>query len=121
MEFVVVSGLSRLGVVSSAVEAIAQAGYVTVPLCGPGPHTHGGVVCTSAGKRPLLGSWQHRREPLSRAQIEEHWVGLHVEGGGCNVGVSCGVCLSLTATAFTARRGWRSCSTPVAAGCRLRR
>ena len=62
----VLSGLSRLGVVSPAVEAIARPGYVTVPVCGPCPHTHGGVVCTSAGKRPLLGGWQHRREPLSR-------------------------------------------------------
>ena len=34
-----------------------MAGYVTVPLCKPGPHRHKGVDCTNRGKRPLLSDW----------------------------------------------------------------
>ena len=68
------------------VAGIARAGYVLVPLCEPGPHTHKGGDCASPGKRPLLGGWQRRREPLSRAEIMEQWAGEHA---GRNVGVSC--------------------------------
>ena len=68
------------------VAGIAAAGYVTVPLCEPGPHTHRGGDCNSRGKRPLLKGWQNQRVPLPRAEIEKHWLG---GGVGRNVGILC--------------------------------
>ena len=82
---VAVSGLSGAVSVVDAVEELSVAGFVVVPLCGPGPHRHGRVDCARRGKRPLFSGWQHRRVPLSRAEVEEHWP----ETRGRNVGVSC--------------------------------
>lgn len=51
------SGRSAAVTTVNEVLRIAMAGYVTVPLCKPGPHRHKGVDCTNRGKRPLLSDW----------------------------------------------------------------
>ena len=86
MRVAAVSGQHVVAPTVDQVAGIAEAGYVTVPLCGPGPHTHRGVDCPSRGKRPLLSGWQKRRVPLSQAEIEENWAG---KDAGRNVGVVC--------------------------------
>ena len=86
---------SKLTEGSSAVESLdtlypGRWALLLTPLCGPGPHQHGGKDCDAAGKRPLGRGWN--AEAIARMKAgsgrEQYIADLaeHLAQGG-NVGL----------------------------------